>query len=175
MATYYMDMVLQYAKVFPHNMDTGNPDGNRIQKDIARKGGQFIVNAYLTSEEDKQKLLDDGVDPKPLGHDRFVKGDDFGIGEFIKLKSDAEARELTFDNGNSITVGGPPKIVNFTDGENVVPWDNSEMGDIGNGTKAKVKFSTYSRGAGFRLEGIAVTELVEWVEQEPDPAEDLFA
>ena len=36
---------------------------------------------------------------------------------------------------------------------------------LGNGTKAKVQFEVYSRGAGVRLINVGVTELVEYVPQ----------
>jgi len=40
-----MDMVLEYAKVFPENADMGDPDGAQWQQKIANDGGQYLVNA----------------------------------------------------------------------------------------------------------------------------------
>ena len=45
---YTMDLVLEYAKIFPENADMGNEQGNKFQKELAKNGGQFIVNGYFT-------------------------------------------------------------------------------------------------------------------------------
>ena len=102
MAKYTLDMVLEYAKVFPENADMGNPDGPAWQKAIADKGGQYVVNAFFTDEEQIDRLMSDGF-------------------------------------------------------------------KLGNGTRAKVQFETYADGNGVRLNGIAVTELVE---RTSEPTED---
>ena len=67
MARYEMEMVLQYAKVFPENADMGDPNGNTIAKQIADKGGQYVMNAYFTNEADIDKLLSEGLNPSPMG------------------------------------------------------------------------------------------------------------
>jgi hypothetical protein len=47
MAKYTMDMILEYAKVFPENADMGSPDGPRAAQAVHQNGGQFITNAYF--------------------------------------------------------------------------------------------------------------------------------
>ena len=90
MPKYTMEMVLEYAKVFPENADMGNPDGSRAAQAVYQKGGQYAVNAYFTSEDQIQKLLDDGLDPRPMNNDRIKEGqEEFGIGKFIALKRPA--------------------------------------------------------------------------------------
>ena len=50
MAKHTMEMVLEYPKVFEENRDMGG-DGNNAAKKAARHNGQYVVNAYFTSEE----------------------------------------------------------------------------------------------------------------------------
>lgn len=181
MAKFTMEMVLEYAKVFKENADYGDPEApaKSVAGSIARKGGQTITNAYFTSDEDKQKLIDAGLDLKPLGHDRILQGNsEYGIGEFVKLKRDVEDNIKTFKNKGkpevTVNYGGLPKIVDLRDPENKSLWDFETDGELGNGTKALVKFDMYSNGAGLRLEAIAVQELVEWIPQEEDEHADVW-
>lgn len=179
MARYTMDMILQYAKVFPENADLGDPKGNRVQKNIHDKGGQYIVNAYFTDADQIEKLLADGLDPKPMKSDRIIDGDEsYGIGKFMKIKRMIkDVKTFTGRDGKPFEkdYGGAPGIVDLTKGpENKRLWDFSEDGPLGNGTKAKVQFETYSSGLGVRLLNVGVTEHVVW---EDAPSEDdvLFA
>ena len=174
MARYTLDMVLEYAKVFPENADMGNPDGPQWQKAISDKGGQYVVNAYFTNEEQIEKLWADGFKSTVMGNNRIQEGNaDFGIGKYMKIKRQVrdDIREwkdpLTGDNAN---LGGPVKVVDLRQGrDNVSKWDFNDHGELGNGTKAKVQFETYADGNGLRLNGIAVTELVE---RTNEPSED---
>lgn len=178
MATYTMDMVFEYAKVFKENADMGDPNGNSAQKSAAKKGGQTSVNAYFTSEEDMQQLLDEGLDPMPMGNPRIKSGNpEFGIGKFITLKRGLDDNIHTFENKKGpveVNYGGLPSVVNMQDGrENRKLWVYEEDGNIGNGSKGPLKFSVYSNGSGVRLEALGVEELVEWEEYEP--VEDIFS
>ena len=173
MPKYIMEMVLEYAKVFPENADMGNPEGNKLQKDIHNKGGQYVLNAYFTKESQIEDLLVDGMIPKPLGHERFIQGNaEFGIGKFIKLKRDVQDKIMTFTNnkkGTTVDVnyGGAPKIVDLRNGrENKRWWSYEEDGSLGNGTTAMVEFSTYKDGAGVRLESVGVLDLVPYESQD---------
>ena len=75
-------------------------------------------------------------------------------------------------NPTDVDFGGAPKVVNLTNGvENKAWWTYSEDGTLGNGTKAKVQFETYSDGAGLRLIAIGVTDHVAW-EDNSGPSED---
>ena len=56
MAKHTMDMVLEYPKVFEENRDMGG-DKNSAAKKAARHNGQYVVNAYFTSEEQIEELL----------------------------------------------------------------------------------------------------------------------
>lgn len=163
-----MDMVLEYAKVFPENADMGNPDGPRAAQEIHKKGGQYAVNAYFTDQSQIDKLLADGLDPKPMNNDRILEGKpEYGIGKFMRMRRPFpdDIREdwthpVTKEQG--VNLGGPPIVVNLLNGENKGVWNFSSDGELGNGTKAKVQFETYSNGAGIRLLGVAVTDLVTY-------------
>lgn len=171
MAMFDMEMVLEWAKVFPENADMGDPDGNRTAQSVAKKGGQYIVNAYLTDESQKQELLAGGIDPMPMGHDRFISGNDScGTGEYLKLKRlISDVKTFTDRNGKEFTkdYGGAPNVVDLREGlENKRRWSFEDDGPLGNGTKARVQFEMYANGSGLRLLNIGVLELVEYVPDE---------
>jgi hypothetical protein len=174
MPKYTMEMVLEYARVFPENADMGDADSKlKLLRDIANKGGQYVVNLYFTSEEQIKQLLAEGMDPKPMGNDRVLNGNEFGIGKYIKAKRDVQDKLYTFTqkNGTEVEVnyGGAPGIVDLTQGaENKRWWSYDEDGPLGNGTKALVQFETYSNGAGIRIVNIGVTEHVPY-EQNDNP------
>jgi len=164
---YTMDLLLEYAKIFPENADMGNPDGNTYQKQLHNNGGQFIVNGYFTSEDQIDTLTKGGMDLKPMGNDRIISGNaDLGIGKYIKLKRKVDdLKKFTNRNGEEVEIqyGGPPKVVNLTEGrENKRLWSYHEDGLLGNGTKAKVQFELYRDGVGVRLLNVGITEHVPY-------------
>lgn len=167
MPKYTMEMVLEYAKVFPENADMGDSDGNKTAKSIHDKGGQYIVNLYFTEEEQIQKLLEEGLDPKPMNSDRILNGNEYGIGKYMKAKRLVrdDIKTFTQKNGTSVNVnyGGAPGVVDLTQGaENKRWWSFEEDGPLGNGTRALVQFETYSNGAGVRIVNIGVLEHVAY-------------
>jgi hypothetical protein len=167
MAKYTMDMVLEYAKVFPENADMGDENGNNTQKSIHAKGGQYIVNAYFTSQDQIDQLLSDGMNPRPLSDRVLVGNQEFGIGKFMKLKREVEDKIKTFENKKrgdvTVNFGGPVGVVDLTNGaENKKWWSFAEDGPLGNGTRAMVQFEMYANGAGLRLKNIGVTNHVPY-------------
>ena len=168
MPKYTMEMVLEYARVFPENADMGDADSKlKLQRDIANKGGQYVVNLYFTDEAQIQKLLEEGMDPKPMGNERVLNGNEYGIGKFIKAKRDVQDKMYTFTqkNGTEVEVnyGGAPGVVDLTKGaENKRWWSFNEDGPLGNGTRALVQFETYSHGAGVRIVNVGVLEHVPY-------------
>jgi hypothetical protein len=179
MTKYTMDMVLEYAKVFPENADMGDPEGNKTQKAIHAKGGQYIVNAYFTSEEQIEQLLSEGMNPSPMNSPRILMGNqDFGIGKYIKLKREFQDNIKTFTNNKrgdvTVNFGGPVGIVDLTNGvENKKWWSFENDGPLGNGTRAMVQFEMYAEGSGLRLKNIGVTEHVPYESNSTyDPSAD---
>jgi len=177
MAKHTMEMVLEYPKVFEENRDMGG-DGNNAAKKAAKHNGQYVVNAYFTSEEQIEELLEAGMDPKPMGNDRVKEGNNFGIGKFVKLTR-MHDHKMTFSDKNGketeVDFGGAPSVVNVTNGvENRSRWLLSEDGALGNGTKAMVQFETYSKGAGLRLIGIAVTDHVAYEAASSSEYDEMF-
>ena len=174
MAKYEMEMVLEYAKVFPENADMGDPEGNVWAQGIADKGGQYSVNAYFTNEEDIAQLLAEGMLATVNGHPRVIKGkEELGIGQYIKLKRPLPDLIKTFTNkkGKETTVnyGGPVAVVDLREGEDNKRWWNFEDdGPLGDGTKARVIFDVYSKGMGVRLNAVGVTDHVPY-----DPPETI--
>ena len=167
MAKYTMDMILEYAKVFPENADMGSPDGPRAAQAVHHNGGQFIVNAYFTDEEQIQNVEAEGLDLHPMNSDRIRSGNaDFGIGKFMKIKRKiSDVKNFTDRKGEPVTIdyGGAPTIVNLTEGrEKKRLWSFEKDGALGNGTKAKVQFEVYANGAGVRLLNVGVTDHVPY-------------
>lgn len=167
MAKYVMEMVLEYARVFPENADMGNPDGIKLQKDIAKKGGQYVVNLYFTDFDQIEKLLAEGLNPEPLGHKRIIDGNSqYGVGKYMKAKRDVKDNIKTFDNKKGgtteVNYGGKIGVVDLRDRENKRWWSFEDDGALGNGTKAMVEFETYSDGSGLRVVNIGVTEHVPY-------------
>jgi len=166
MAVYDMEMVLEWAKVFPENADMGDPNGNRTQKFVAEKGGQFSVNAYFTDEAQIDKLLEEGLDPNPMNKDRILIGNEiYGIGKYMKLKRlIKDEKTFTDRNGKKFTkdYGGTPNVVDLREGiENKRRWSYDKDGVLINGTLARVQFETYSNGSGVRLLNLGILELAE--------------
>lgn len=156
--TIVMTGYVEYARVFKHNMDA-NPEFHPT--------GQFNVNFYPESQEDLQKFWDSGVPESFRGNSRLKsprEGDGYGIGQFIRLKRDNE-------NRISDDLGGPPEVVWFTEGNENKAWDTDTDGELGNGTKVRVKVTVYGSGdrTGHRLEKIGVLDLVPYEKRERDP------
>jgi hypothetical protein len=168
MAKYTMDMVLEYAKVFEQNADMGSPDGPRAAQAIYQNGGQFIVNAYFTDQSQIDLLEKEGLDLHPMNSNRILQGNaDYGIGQYMKVKRKVSDVKTFTDSKTGAPVevdyGGAPKVVNLTDGrDNKRMWSFDDDGPLGNGTKAKVQFEVYAKGAGVRLLNIGVTEHVSY-------------
>ncbi len=141
MAKHTMDMVLEYPRVFEGNRDMGGDKNNAAIK-AAKHNGQYVVNAYFTSEEQIEELLEAGMQPKPLGNDRVKEGNNFGIGKFVKLTR-MHDHKMTFSDRygkeTEVDYGGAPTVVNLTNGiENRSRCLFSEDGALGHGTRAMV-------------------------------------
>ena len=177
MAKHTMDMVLEYPRVFEGNRDMGGDKNNAAIK-AAKHNGQYVVNGYFTSEGQIEELLEAGMQPKPLGNDRVKEGNSFGIGKFVKLTR-MHDHKMTFSDKNGketeVDFGGAPRVVNLTNGiENKSWWSLEEDGELGNGTRAKVQFETYSNGAGVRLLAVGVTDHVSYEGASPSEDDEMF-
>lgn len=168
MAIYDMNMILEWAKVFPENMDMGDENSPQAHvRQLAKNGGQYIVNAYFTSEEDIEKLISEGLQTEVLGNPRIIEGNpSYGVGKFMKLKrKQNDVKTFTKKNGEEFTrdFGGAPNVVDLRAGvENKSRWSLEDEGSLGNGTLARVQFEVYGNGSGARLMNIGVLELVEY-------------
>ena len=178
MTKFAMEMILEYPKVFEENRDMGG-DQNNAAKKAAKHDGQYVVNAYFTSEEQIQELLENGMDPKPMGNDRVKEGNSFGIGKYVKLTRMHDHKMIFTDkkgNPTEVDFGGAPKVVNLTDGmENKRWWSFEEDGAIGNGSAAIVQFETYSNGAGLRLCAVGITDHVAYEASSGGAGDDIFS
>ena len=166
MPQYTMDMVLEWAKIFPENADMGDPDGGKAAKKVASIGGQTSVNAYFTDQSQIDQLLADGLDPRPLNNDRIKEGEEaFRIGKYMKITRGLGDNIKVFSNKKGeteVNFGGAPKVVDLRDPDNRKMWSYEEDGSVGNGSVAKVNFEVHSKGAGVRLKNVGIMELVEY-------------
>lgn len=173
MAKHTLDMVLEYAKVFEVNMDKGDPEsGEKWLRELAKSGGQTVVNAYFTSEDQIAYMEEQGFErialnpKKKVEVDRIKDGNpEFGIGKYIQLKrkfSDVkEVKNRKTGEFEEVEFGGLPKVVDLRDMDNKRLWSFEEDGPLGNGTEAKVMFDMY-KGNTLRLEAIGVTNHVAY-------------
>ena len=170
--TYVMDMVLQYAKVFKENADYGDPESSeKWLRKLSKDGGQTVVNAYFTSEEQIDQLLQSGyqrmtVNPNTGKTVDTIKigNPEFGIGQYIQLKRKIidvrEYKDYKSGQLKEIDFGGFPGVVNLTEGEeNKRLWSYEEDGELGDGTRAYVEFEVY-KGTSRRLNNLAITSHV---------------
>jgi len=183
MAKKTYDMVLAYPKVFdregqPGDVDRGDPKSSQKWLRELSKNPVAVVDAYFTSEEDLNDLLatpgfEDTVVNPQTGEEssRIKNGDsDLGIGKYIKLKRRINDVVEFIDNktGNvkQVDKGGFPGVkILSEDGSKFVEYDYDTLGAPSNGTKSKVRFEIYGKGA-TRLEALGITELIEFV---PNP------
>lgn len=125
---------LYWAKLFDRNKDRN--------EDFHGPGGAYTVDVVLEKKE-LDKLTKSGSRLKP----KMVEE-----GIAIRFK-----RKHIHPTGIE-ELGGPPRVADKD--KNL--WDDGV--NIGNGSKAKVYFSVYDTkmGKGTRLEGVQVTDLVEY-------------
>ena len=186
MAKYTMEMVLEYAKVFEQNADMGDAESSqKWLRDLAKKGGQAVVNAYFTSQEQIDTLVGEGFERMALNPntgqevDRIKTTDKpFGIGQYLQLKrliSDIkEVKDRKTGQFVEVDYGGLPTVVDLTEGrENKRLWDYEADGPLGNGTRALVQFEIYN-GRTVRLLNIGVLEHVAYEESQGSEDDELF-
>jgi len=148
---------LQYARVFPENMDNNMEYHEKTE-------GQYNVNFYPETQSEFEKFFEAGAPVSTMGHNTIKVGDpEVGTGKFLKLKRPNKHPSGIED------FGGAPVVFDFRKGEGMKKWQLEEDGELGNGTKAIVKASIYGSGprASIRLEKIAVLELVEFNKEAP--------
>lgn len=139
---------VEYAKIFPENMDD-NMDYH------AKTQGQYNVNFYPESEADFKAFFDAGAPESAMGHDTVKLGNsELALGRYFKLK------RPNIHPAGIEEFGGAPLVFDHTDGESLKRWSFSEDGELGNGSKVKVKVSIYGSGqrAVVRLERVAVLD-----------------
>lgn len=144
---------VEWAKIFPSNMDKGGDDNNAA-KSVKAKGGQYIMDFYPEDPDGfQQELVSNGVDMAPMGHKRIKVRDGK---EFYKLKRVHNGPVDKKTNKPIPELSGAPKVVD----SDKRPWDVDEQGEIGNGSKVGVVLEVY--GSNIRLAAVQVLELVEY-------------
>jgi len=150
--TKYLTMTgyIKYARIFHENYDDNMDYHSKTE-------GQFNCNFYFSDEDDIQRLMDTGIGPTSMGHDRIKEDGEFGIGKYIKL-------HRPFRHPKVARFGGAPVVVDHTNGESGKIWDFDADGALGHGTEVRVKISTWGEGstAVIRLEKVAVINHVPY-------------
>ena len=173
---YVMEMVLEYAKVFKENADYGDPDSNqKWLRELSKSGGQTAVNAYFTSEDQINQLLESGYQRMTTNPSTGQQVDtikvgnpEFGIGQYIQLKRKVvdirEYKDSQSGEFKELDLGGFPTVVDLTEGEeNKRLWDYEEKGQLGHGTRAYIEFEVY-KGGSRRLSNLAITDHIAYEE-----------
>lgn len=135
-----------YARVFEGNMDNGEFH--------AKTEGQFNCVFIPKDDEELQKLIKMGFPEKSMGNSMVKEYDVAGGRKGVKLKRPNKHPKIE-------DFGGAPIV---THGVSDKVWDMDTDGELGNGTKVKVKVSIYGSGerASIRLEKVAVIEHVPY-------------
>lgn len=154
MAKEYLSGPVMWAKVFEHNMDTG---------EYAPEGGQYTIQIGL-NKEDAAKVL---------SWNRMYKGKEYE--EYPGLSFFTFKRKNEVYKKDGITLieewGGPPKVCN-------IDGSDFEGGLIGNGSSCTIKLdvNTVKKGKRsltfVRLDVVAVEELVEYEAPDSDDGDD---
>ena len=144
---------VEYARVFPENMDNGDYH--------EKTQGQYNCNFYPETTEGFEAYFQAGAPVSSMGHDTIKIGNpELGTGKFLKLKR---------PNVHPMVAewGGAPTVFDFREGESLKKWSMADDGEVGNGSKVTVKVSVWSDGKKSiqRLEKIAVHKLVEFTGQ----------
>ena len=173
---YVMEMVLEYAKVFKENADYGDLDSNqKWLRELSKSGGQTAVNAYFTSEDQINQLLESGYQRMTTNPSTGQQVDtikvgnpEFGIGQYIQLKRKVvdirEYKDSQSGEFKELDLGGFPTVVDLTEGEeNKRLWDYEEKGQLGHGTRAYIEFEVY-KGGSRRLSNLAITDHIAYEE-----------
>lgn len=145
------DGEIYFARVFEGNMDTHEMH--------EKTEGQYNCVFVPKDEEELQKMIQMGYPVKSMGN-QMVKPIEKANGrKGMKLKRPNKHPSIA-------DFGGAPEV---TRGLTSQKWDMIADGELGNGTKVKVKISIYGEGstASVRLEKIAVIEHVPYVASEP--------
>ena len=142
-----MEGFASYAKIFPENMD----DNMEFH---AATEGQYNMMFSFATEKDLAAYINAGGPDKAMGHE-LIKPSEFGIGKAIKLKRPNKHKSGIED------FGGAPAVYDHREGETVKRY-TFEDGELGNGSRVKVKVSIYGEGARaiVRLEKVAVLDAV---------------
>jgi len=144
---------VEYARVFPENMDNGEYH--------EKTQGQYNVNFYPETTEGLADYFKAGAPVSSMGHDTIKIGNpELGTGKYLKLKR---------PNVHPIAPewGGAPTVFDFREGESLKKWSMTDDGELGNGSKVTVKVSVWADGKKSiqRLEKVAVHKLVEFTGQ----------
>ena len=150
---YYMiTCPIKWPKLFEGEQDMGRP-GTRV--DFTKFQGVFMVDAVL-SEDQKNQLIEWGVDEVVLGHNQFKIDKDGDMYYRFKRKNFVPAGNFT---------NGPPEVFDLKAAEEAAAAEGSENnirpyikpwtgGKIGNGSTCAIKFEIWEK------EGAKVVTLV---------------
>jgi hypothetical protein len=161
----YVPCELEYAKVRADDRDMGPGDGSDLDNKIKAVEGSYCAN-LVVSEAVKEQMLSMGLPHKGLHSNNLVDRSEGG-GEGWHFKARRGHLNPNFKNKETGDLGivvGPPRVIYEGDDGELQEWDFSEMGLLGNGTRAKVKLNIWSKHGKSKvtLEAINVIEHVPY-------------
>lgn len=162
--TVTMTGYIEYANIFEENYDDNMDFHGETE-------GEFNANFYPETDDELSKLFEGtGFAREFRGRSRIKDPmseknprEGFGTGSYIVVK-----RPRVHPMYGQY--GGQPEIVHFTEGRFNDPWSFNDDGELGNGTKVKVKLVVYGNGdrMGHRLIKVGVVEHVPYIKQDQD-------
>jgi len=154
---------INWAKVYEDNRDMGPQDDSDIGKKLTESQGQYTLD-MLVDGEIKEQMIKDGIPEVVLGYPQFHSvEDEDDLWKYRAKRPHFKPNWKNKGTGEMGVVMGPPTVIDYNaskEAEELVYLSNL----IGNGSKGLVKLSIYKgRATIVGLEGVAITELVEFV------------
>lgn len=158
----YVECQLEWSKLRPEDRDMGPQDGSDMARKFDETKGQYVVNAVINQEQ-KAKMIADGIPNRGMMAQLF-KTDKEGKEYYKAKRPHFNPKFRNNETGEQGIEMGPPTILLQTE-EGYSPYSWDELGLIGNGTKAVIKFDVWD-GKIVTMEKIAITEHVPYVQEE---------
>lgn len=149
---HHVDATVRYAKVFYENRDMGRP-GTDV--DYTATDGQYQIEV-LVDDTQKAEMIEQGIPEISMGYQQFKKDSDSGLWSY-RLKRPHLSKNLKEDDGSRVVMGAPivfdynkaVEVMKEKGGklaDHITPWDMTNDGLIGNGSKAYVTYTVYKNG-----------------------------
>lgn len=149
-----VDCELEWAKVFPGNIDNGDNAPDDVKAKIKEGGGKYSVTLIM-DKESAANLKAQGIPHKAMSASLWGTTEDGRV--TYKTHRYNYNSKLNEENG-------PPRVFYQDADGNYSAWDFEGDGALGNGTKARVRLDLWSKNnkSIVTLDALRVLELVPY-------------